>query len=89
MPLEMRILLSAAALLSPPLPHVRQHTPTWIWSGAKQEQYTLALQAVLLLGQFATELYGCCFWRLAAGRGSLRHCTEDCSSDGWLAPNLP
>ncbi|DBA78710.1 TPA: hypothetical protein ACH3X1_008622 [Trebouxia sp. C0004] len=41
--LEMRILLSAAAPLSPPL--VRQHTPTWMWSGAKQEQYALALQA--------------------------------------------
>ncbi len=45
MPLEMRILLSAAAPPSPPLPPVRQHTPTWIWSGAKREQYALALQA--------------------------------------------
>ena len=45
MPLEMRILLSAAAPPSPPLSPVQQHTPTWIWSGAKQEQYALALQA--------------------------------------------
>ncbi len=45
MPLEMRILLSAAAPPSPPLPPVQQHTPTWLWDGAKQEQYALALQA--------------------------------------------
>ncbi|DBB06675.1 TPA: hypothetical protein ACH3X1_012184 [Trebouxia sp. C0004] len=30
MPLEMRILLSAAAPPSPPLPPVRRHTPTWV-----------------------------------------------------------
>ncbi len=45
MPLEMRILLSAAAPPSPPLPPVQQHTPTWLWDGAKREQYALALQA--------------------------------------------
>ncbi|KAA6423862.1 MAG: hypothetical protein FRX49_06432 [Trebouxia sp. A1-2] len=45
MPLEMRVLLSAAAPPSPLLPPVQQHTPTWIWDGAKQEQYALALQA--------------------------------------------
>jgi len=45
MPLEMRILLSAAAPPSPPPPPVRQHTPTWIWSGARRERYALALQA--------------------------------------------
>ena len=45
MPLEMRILLSAAAPPSSPPPPEQQHTPTWIWDGAKQEQYALALQA--------------------------------------------
>ena len=45
MPLEMRILLSAAAPPSPPPLPVQQHTPTWIWDGAKREQYALALQA--------------------------------------------
>ena len=45
MPLEMRILLSAAAPPSPPPALVQQHTPTWIWDGAKREQYALALQA--------------------------------------------
>ena len=41
MPLEMRMLLGAAA---PPSP-VQHHTPTWIWDGAKREPYALALQA--------------------------------------------
>ena len=45
MPLEMRILLSAAAPPPPPPLPVQQHTPTWIWGGAKREQYALALQA--------------------------------------------
>ena len=45
MPLEMRILLSAAALPSSPLQPVQHHTPTWLWDGAKLEQYALALQA--------------------------------------------
>ncbi|DBA87971.1 TPA: hypothetical protein ACH3X1_004956 [Trebouxia sp. C0004] len=45
MPLEMRILLSVAAPPSPPLSPVRRHTPTWVWSRAKREQYALALQA--------------------------------------------
>ena len=45
MPLEMRILLSATTPLSPPPPPEQQHTPIWIWDGAKQEQYALALQA--------------------------------------------
>ena len=43
MPLEMRILFSAAAPPSPP--PVQHHTPTWIWDGAKREPYALALQA--------------------------------------------
>ena len=45
MPLEMRIFLSAAA--SPSFPPVQRHTPRWIWDGAKQQQYALALQARL------------------------------------------
>ena len=45
MPLEMRILLSAAAPPSSPLQPVQHHTPTWLWDGAKLEQYALALQA--------------------------------------------
>ena len=45
MPLEMRIFLSALAPPSPPPLPAQQHTPTWIWDGAKREQYVLALQA--------------------------------------------
>ena len=45
MPLEMRILLSVAAPLSPPRPPEQQLTPTWIWGGVQQEQHALALQA--------------------------------------------
>ncbi|DBB01548.1 TPA: hypothetical protein ACH3X1_000197 [Trebouxia sp. C0004] len=81
MPLKMRILLSAAAPPSHPLPPVRQHTPTWVWSRAKREQYALALQAgpcqASLQQSSAAAAAGC----------SLQYCTEDCSSDGWLAPN--
>ena len=43
MPLELRILLSAAAPPSPP--PVQHHTPTWVWDRAKREPYALALQA--------------------------------------------
>ncbi|DBB05730.1 TPA: hypothetical protein ACH3X1_012331 [Trebouxia sp. C0004] len=86
--LEMRILLSAAAPPSPPLPPVRQHTPTWMWSGAKREQYALASGGTVS-GQVATELCSCRCWGPAAGRWSLQYCIEDCSSDGRLAPNPP
>ena len=89
MPVEMHILLSAATPPYPPPSPVQQYTLAWIWDGDKQEQYALALPAGLCQRQSATELCGCCCGRLPTSRWPLQHCIEDCSSDGWLAPNPP